>query len=654
LREFVSFQIFRDDKNDGSKDKLQKYLSDYLSPLTGNGNDTRVTIDDVDWRPRDAVEQLESGSDNLLAGTMLSQDESSQFLRMSRTRLGSEILGDASVLSSNLRAFTERRYDEARTRQLTFLEQWGLNKNIKKTETVLAKIAETFVKRELSPPSQREWINDEQHLNDPSWSQGRNDIRADWLNYDAIQASLAADLPNLRGNTEALSRRFQEALAGRADIVSRTNAFLGDVRSSMSNWDASANSDVRSWSSWLQRRTIATPTLSVGSALLKTQEELQRTQERITRTGRQLNARLKHITDTTSFVRDSEWHLGHGDECPTCETDLTHKQGLLQTLRHVTDVVNSELKTLRLNYQTTTGELKKLEAQLVEAGFDKPPIDAERQAQLVLLLQRFAPTDEDVRESLSRHESATAILKSIDYCLRIPGNISDHTHDDRHTELAKTLNDAFSTSELASEDENAWREVRATLLQQLSTVVDEHLPKTLQALWKEIALNLTPIRVQLPAPFSLDVDARGNQPIATFVIKPESSHARLADYILNSAEVRTLGLSWFFVRYLLRGRFRHSFIVLDDPAQEMDQPTYRELCRFWETLLRMHHRREIPLHLLILLHQDERALDAARATNATIHFLGWNNGKTSLLRRTRMFGTSIVAPTPVPPLSPPL
>lgn len=64
-------------------------------------------------------------------------------------------------------------------------------------------------------------------------------------------------------------------------------------------------------------------------------------------------------------------------------------------------------------------------------------------------------------------------------------------------------------------------------------------------------------------------------------------------------------------------------MLLDDPAQEMDQPSFRELVRLWETLLRIHQRKERPLTMIVALHQEDRALDATRATNGQLYILGW-------------------------------
>ena len=98
---------------------------------------------------------------------------------------------------------------------------------------------------------------------------------------------------------------------------------------------------------------------------------------------------------------------------------------------------------------------------------------------------------------------------------------------------------------------------------------------------------------------------------------------RYVRYVYNSAERHLLGLAWFFTFYLAKRRFDESWVLLDDPAQEMDQPSFRELIRMWETLLRLHKKKRLPFTLITALHQEDRALDAARATNGKLYILGW-------------------------------
>jgi hypothetical protein len=78
-------------------------------------------------------------------------------------------------------------------------------------------------------------------------------------------------------------------------------------------------------------------------------------------------------------------------------------------------------------------------------------------------------------------------------------------------------------------------------------------------------------------------------------------------------------------------------MVLDDPAQQMDQTTYRDLCRLLETIARIHRVCGFPLKLLVMFHQEDRALDAARALGATMTILPWTETQTTqAIRRIRV------------------
>jgi hypothetical protein len=64
---------------------------------------------------------------------------------------------------------------------------------------------------------------------------------------------------------------------------------------------------------------------------------------------------------------------------------------------------------------------------------------------------------------------------------------------------------------------------------------------------------------------------------------------------------------------------------MDDPAQEMDQVTYRKFVRFAQCFLRLHRAMKRKTRLVVFLHQEERALDLARATalDGAVTILDW-------------------------------
>jgi hypothetical protein len=140
--------------------------------------------------------------------------------------------------------------------------------------------------------------------------------------------------------------------------------------------------------------------------------------------------------------------------------------------------------------------------------------------------------------------------------------------------------------------------------------------------WEELTLTLTTAPWLLPDRPKLKLGQRGKS-LSVQVGKSD----RYIRYIYNVAERHLLGLAWFFTYYLAKRRFDEAWMLLDDPAQEMDQPSYRELVRLWETLLRLHLKLRRPFTMIIALHQESRALDAARATNGKLYILGWQKNQ---------------------------
>ena len=76
---------------------------------------------------------------------------------------------------------------------------------------------------------------------------------------------------------------------------------------------------------------------------------------------------------------------------------------------------------------------------------------------------------------------------------------------------------------------------------------------------------------------------------------------------------------------LSHGRFLTPLVALDDPAQEMDQVTFRRFVRFLQSFVRPHRRAAKPLQLVAMLHQEDRALELARAISkdGEVTMLSW-------------------------------
>jgi hypothetical protein len=175
-------------------------------------------------------------------------------------------------------------------------------------------------------------------------------------------------------------------------------------------------------------------------------------------------------------------------------------------------------------------------------------------------------------------------------------------------------------------------------------VVSNHLPKTIGGLWRELSLILAPAYwIQACTPEMTMGLKRGAERLGVTVRRNQNQAELPARHILNQAEQHVLGLAWFFTRFLTHGRFLIPFIALDDPAQEMDQVTFRKFARFVQAFQRAHRFISAKFGIVVLLHQEERAIDFARAiaTNGALTVLDWSeivqgSGPKSTVRKLQL------------------
>ncbi len=135
-------------------------------------------------------------------------------------------------------------------------------------------------------------------------------------------------------------------------------------------------------------------------------------------------------------------------------------------------------------------------------GAELPPIDAEKQGEVLKALQYVRQDEQsDALVLLQSPESREEVCDALLHLEQLPGDIDVNQSLDVGevaAGLALELLAVFSMAESASDEENAWRAVQNKLNSELAKVVDEHLPATIQAVWAELALNMTPLSAQLP------------------------------------------------------------------------------------------------------------------------------------------------------------
>jgi hypothetical protein len=287
-------------------------------------------------------------------------------------------------------------------------------------------------------------------------------------------------------------------------------------------------------------------------------------------------------------------------------------------------------------------QIEQTQKQLAELGQTQCPLSSEDQSKLAESLQWLVPNDTNLSDWIGLRSHRETLLRAITILRQIPPAPSGVDADSSAESVVKKILSRFRAADETFEAPNDWKPVKEKLTQTLASIVNEHLPRTLEKLWRELALNLTAAPWLLPDSFRIDVVTRRGEQASTVRVKD-----RLARYILNQAEIHTLGLAWYFARYLTWGRFFHACIVMDDPAHELDQTSFRDLCRLWETTMRLHRVYGRPLKLIVMLNQENRAVEAARATGATLSVLGWEREQEiQSVQSISVIGEGFEAPQP--------
>jgi len=642
------------EKDVSATDRGREYLSRYLAPLgtaeTPEEVRSKIALNGNSLLPPQLLAAAETCSAGVaMDGTILHQDTSIEFATMPAQELGARILRGYSELADYIEQYVESQAAQANSNRQDFLRTFGLSTSITKVDTAFERMARREIDRSLPgfPRPLVEWLDTIEIGAQLAWRW------QEWGNESSRNAlgsrlSLMDTSPsNLEAEIRSWLEEFNSLVALSGEVVKNLDARIGPLRPELDQIAAR----IDTWGRWLDSHRAASAASSperpgsesgpTTSPLADKVAQLQAAQQRIVEQGRNAARHFDHLTQVDAYVRET-WGKEHADECPTCGVNHADKGGILKVIESWREQTAAERDRLRTEYSRLKAEIDDLQKGPAGLGQDQCPIGSNEQSRIAEALQWLVPGQADFRPWIgvkTQREELQAVLSTLKHVPAIPPSVDVEAEASR---IARELAWQFADARQMFESPSNWKPVKEKLTAMLADIVNQHLPRTLGALWSELFLNLTPAPWLLPERPTIAVASKRGEQRSTLQVK-----GRLARYILNQSEVHVLGLGWFFTRYLTRGRFSHACLVMDDPAHDLDQAGFRDLCRFWETLIRLHRVYEHPFQLIVTLNQESRAIEAARATGGILSFLGWTPQQGEPLRSANLNPENAGPPQPV-------
>lgn len=635
------------EKDVAAKDRGREYLEKYLASVKHAAGEPAIAMDDgaLD-RPRlVAADQIED-AELQMSGTILTQDRSLEFTHLSSDELAARVLRGYSDVADHIEAYTDGRVAQVNAERQNFLREFGLSASITKLDTAYERIARGELDQSLPvlPQALVAWLDQVIGLG----PERRSDLPQRWRTWagEDSRSRLARELSNPDNDRESRLHAVRKALEDYHELALRSAEFLREVESRIApirhELDRVA-AQVAAWGDWLERRGPDSAAVASGEAetLTRKVSELQRRQQQIVEQGRIAAGRLEHLAQVEAYMRET-WGKHRPEECPTCGANHADHGGIANVVESLRAKTTAERDRLRKEYVELNAQIDGGTKRLGELGYTQCPLSAEQESSLVEALQWVVPNHAPLSQWIAvktQRDDLIARIRALGQLPPLPPVVDAEREAERIVQL---LQAKFRAAEQTFEAPNNWKPVKDRLTKTLAGIVSQHLPNTLQRLWCELALNLTSAPWLLPDRPCFDVVTRRGEKRSNVCVQ-----GRLARHLLNRSELHILGLAWFLARYLTHGRFHHACLVMDDPAHELDQTSFRDFCRLCETLLRLHRVYEQPLTLVLMLNQESRAIEAARATGGMLAALDWTQVQEEPVPAVSVIGEGFHAPQPL-------
>jgi len=567
-----------------------------------------------------------------MEGTFQAQEDTRNFLGEKGLTLAQRILKNYSTIADEVIKHAEARAYAAKNEKSEWLKTHGLSAAISVRETRAKRLIEGEIHKEPWQPSQTLMV----------WLGKTSQFFPDILD-DAERISLR--WKSWRENEDdCISRMAQGISIGEISVarqplatwLSTRNKLLEDTRTLINRTTSSieplrnklqgVESELDAWGEWLTRQATQLSD-STDTEQQQIIQQVEQTRQRLIELRQLFAIERKHSQHLEKLEKEflPDWAKSKPDICPTCGDDHHHRGGIAKVVESIKAGVDERLAQLEVDGRNLAAMLAEMEAKL--ASFGVCPVSEKRQTELRDFLEPFCRevslqtmlTDRTARASLKSSIQASQRLPEVQEPIPEP--------DDTAMQLAERSMALDKEAERLWALPERWAKIAKALDGECRRIVEKHLPETLQKLWWEIALALTPARWNLAATAAFQMKGRTAPKLIIGIEERSDTPAR---YFFNQAERHIMGLAWFFARYLTHGRFHREFMVLDDPAQEMDQTTFRSFSRFSQAILRLHSKRNTPTQLVFFLHQEERALDMARATMGRFIMLAWQQKNNSM------------------------
>jgi len=637
---------FREDP-DTARKRPEAYLG-YLRPFENPNAVPKAGIVGMDKKQgamveikcdKDPRENIVASELKGLKDAMFSQQRIREFAHFDSATFSAEVMRDYSPLSTALRDYLAIRLSKASDKRKGLLRELGLQP----TYTILVNAKDAYVNRLWSSklPSISEDLLDSLEYFGPrgniSEIVGFEDMNS------ALKSVIVAWKTQPDHDTAMDSNVWMRYLENYNRAVIKLKRWYEPLRKMARNWDESKKLDnLDLWAKWIRETKQKVPSDKRREEnLRKKLQKLNAERDGLRKKGELLKERLEHFDSMSHFLYN-RWLPENPDVCPTCDTKFeSAKGGLKAFINSLIQKLTKEREDLRERYKKLVEEIEEIDYELSKLGAPRFPLADYIRSDVAKMIETLCPRAKNVEEVLLDDAMLAVVRNRAEILIKglnIPAENPEAESLAR--ELASQVKKEVRRMDEIWKAPELWKNLSAIVDKHLAQIVRKHLPDTIGTVWWEIAMCMTSAS-WLPTYTELKIKVE-NERKSQLVVKDKK-----ALYVLNSAEVNIAGLAWFITRYLLEGRWRYRFMVIDDPAQGMDEVIYREFCRFIYTLLFLHKAAGLPWSLVLFQHEEDRATISAKALYGIIHRLGWDSKSAPKLLRTMEIAQGIWEIPPV-------